>query len=87
MVTWQPGYVVSVRETGTNKGSLGSASFSRNQSGGSAVRVGKKHIHFSPTEAVASKDTFLCILVIISTNRYKLKTNLSAKEVKHPIHG
>ena len=36
MGTWQPGYVVSVRETGTNKGSLGSASFSRDQSGGSA---------------------------------------------------
>ena len=42
MVTWQPGYVVSVRETGTNKGSLGSASFSRNQSGGSA-RCKKTH--------------------------------------------
>ena len=36
MGTWQPGYVVSVRETGTNNGSLGSASFSRDQSGGSA---------------------------------------------------
>ena len=36
MGTWQPGYVVSVRETGTNKGSLGSTSFSRDQSAVSA---------------------------------------------------
>lgn len=36
MGTWQPGYVVSARETGTNKGSIGSTSFSRDQSAVSA---------------------------------------------------
>ena len=71
--------LVAVRVRGTN--TLG------RKPAGKLTRSDKKHIHFSPTEAVASKDTFFCILVIIWTNRYKLKTNLSAKEVKHPIHG
>ena len=47
MVTWQPGYVVSVRETGTNKGSLGSASFSRDQSGGSG-EIDQKRLKTHP---------------------------------------
>ena len=55
MGTWQPGYVVSVRETGTNKGSLGSASFSRNQSGGSA-RSRNEHTWREPAGKLTRSD-------------------------------